>query len=208
MRDAALDGAVIGLVFGILGFLIGAWLLRVLMLRHIEQRLSAILKELRPRAHDATIAMMLLTSLAMGTGTVAAQVAAKQGQQEFASPMILEVPLQKFLTVPRGKPWTTLETKDYVCNGVLLPALTLTTGKSSERGIDVLLLARNDGGKDKEIIAKLEIVAGEKVLATAFVPRFELEEGQLKKRKASLLLRGEKDEQAPILRITLTVYLD
>lgn len=141
MRDTALDGAVIGLVFGILGFLIGAWLLRVLMLRHIEQRLSAILKELRPRAHDATIAMMLLTSLAMGTGTVAAQVAAKQGQQEFASPMILEVPLQKFLTVPRGKPWTTLETKDYVCNGVLLPALTLTTGKSSERGIDVLLLA-------------------------------------------------------------------
>lgn len=46
------------------------------------------------------------------------------------------------------------------------------------------------------------------MLATAFVPRFELEEGQLKKRKASLLLRGEKDEQAPILRITLTVYLD
>lgn len=122
--------------------------------------------------------------------------------------MILEVPLQKFLTAPRGKPWTTLETKDYVCNGVLLPALTLTTGKSSERAIDVLLLARNDGGKDKEVIAKLEIVAGEKVLATAFVPRFELEEGQLKKRKASLLLRGEKGEQAPILRITLTVYLD
>ncbi len=37
MSDAALGGAVMGLIFGFIGFLIGAWLLRVIMLRHIEQ---------------------------------------------------------------------------------------------------------------------------------------------------------------------------
>jgi len=140
--------------------------------------------------------------------TALAQVSAKQGaSEEFTSPMILDVPLQKFLAAPKGAPWTTVETKDYVCDGVLLPAVTLTPGKSSERAIDVLLFARNGWGKDKEVTVKLEVVAGEKVLATAFVPRFELEEKQSKKRKASLFLRG-RGEQEPILRITLGVYSD
>lgn len=51
MSDAPLGSAVLSLIFGFLGFLIGAWLLRVIMLRHIERQLSAILKELRARSH-------------------------------------------------------------------------------------------------------------------------------------------------------------
>ena len=41
MSDAAVGGALMGLIFGFIGFLIGAWLLRVIMLRHIERQLSA-----------------------------------------------------------------------------------------------------------------------------------------------------------------------
>lgn len=203
MSDAALGGAVMVLMFG---FLVGAWLLRVMKLRHIEQHCSRIPKEPRARAHGATIALMLV-SLFMGVGTLAAQVMAKQGQKQFTSPMIIDVALDKFLATPKGAPWTTLETKDYVCDGVLLPALMLTAEKGDGKTINVLLIAKNEGGKDKEVIAKLELVAGERVLATALVPRFEIEEGQQKKRKSSLLPR-EKIEQAQILRITLTVYLD
>jgi hypothetical protein len=188
------------------GFLVGAWLLRVIKLHHIEQHLSTIPKEPRARAHGATIALMVV-SLLMGVGTLAGQVVGKQGQKQFTSPMIIEVALDKFLATPKGAPWTTLETKDYVCDGVLLPALMLTAEKGDEKTINVLLITKNEGGKDKEVLAKLEIVAGERVLATALVPRFEIEEGQQKKRKSRLLLR-EKIEQAPILRITLTVYLD
>ena len=66
MSHAAVGGLVMSLILGFLGFVLGAALLRVIMLRHIERQLAAILKEPRTRTTAAAIAEVAIILCAVG----------------------------------------------------------------------------------------------------------------------------------------------
>ncbi|MGK2857539.1 MAG: hypothetical protein ACSLFQ_10060 [Thermoanaerobaculia bacterium] len=145
-----------------------------------------------------------------------AQVVARQGEpteQNFESPMVLEVPVG----LHRHELWngqTPFSTKEslakYVCENVSFVSLVLQPGKPKRGKLPVTLqfTLKNKPGHDKLVALRFSVLRDGKSAGEAVrVERIDVEEGRIATRHAKLmlsedLLRAEGD--IPILKIELT----
>lgn len=134
MSDAAVGGFVMSLIFGFLGFVLGAWLLRVIMLRHVERQLAAILKELRSRATAAVVAGVLLSSVACASTYHAKK--SKSGDGYAETMIAADTYLVSFTATENTPP-------DTIALFVLYRAAELTL----EKGFDHFVM----GGEDTQV---------------------------------------------------------
>lgn len=151
-----------------------------------------------------------------------AQVTAKQGidgtsqpdqEQRFVSPMILELPF------PAADPstWDKGHIRGqkigrFICEGISFRdfAVSVNRARKGNVTIEYHMVLANEPGVDKVAMVRLALVQGDKELARSVVPWFQVEEGRISIRRATMPLSAEAltNGSPPQLRITLSAKDD
>jgi hypothetical protein len=151
-----------------------------------------------------------------------AQVTARQGdaaaspQQEFQSPMILDLPLHDLRSLPIGTGFTFKEVTKFYCEDVVLSQLVIAKNKDRGKPPGLRLEIRGSvsvrPSYDRWTHLRFELLRGETQIASTVIFRLSTEEGLTTPFRTELKLDAEQVErlyapgETPVsLRVTVTV---
>jgi hypothetical protein len=151
-----------------------------------------------------------------------AQVTARQGdpaaspQQEFRSPMILDLPLYDLRSLPNGTGFTFKEVTKFYCEDVVLSQLVVAKNKDRGRPpglrLEIRGMASVRRSYDRWTQLRFELLRGEERIAFVSMPRLSTEEGQTTPFHTEIMLTAQQAERlfspgesVPNLRVTVTV---
>ena len=154
---------------------------------------------------------------------MASQVVARQGtvaeapQQEFKSPMILDLPFKDFKELPFGTGKDFKEVRKYYCDDLAISQLLVTKKEESHRGkpsdwrLEIHGSVSVRPSYDRLATIRFDVVKGEESVATAQVSKLDVEEGRTLDFTTRLSLKPEDVErlfaagEPALLRVTVTV---
>lgn len=151
-----------------------------------------------------------------------AQVTARQGtpadlkQSEFASPMVLELPLDKLKVPELGNVYALTDQDKFVCEDVSIPVIlirkSINRSKQVELNIKTTVYVRPSF--DRKVTIHYSIVMGPNALKARTVQDISAKERQNRSDSSTLVLSGEefdglfKGEHPGKLKLVMTVEPD
>jgi hypothetical protein len=164
-----------------------------------------------------------LLALAVAVATpLSAQIAARQGSEDpkqFASPMILDIPLRGIVGLGFDQGLTFKDTQGYYCEDVTITRLLLVKKHGAGHGsgrvrAEITRAVFVRPSYDRFVTLNFGLVVGDAAVASAETDRFEVGEKKTRSFNATVDLTPEQfaklaaTDAKPLLRVTVSVASD